>query len=474
MSEQNNILKTGRTIIQPLLNLFKPDIPKIVLFALLCSLFLIIKNQVFLLPAGQACPLSAMDTTYTGLPFSFYSYDRLQNSHFDYVNLLINILIYYSLACLLVTFVCFGVNSCRGHKKNRRLIFLTLSINIVVIAFVSIKIMAPDWLVKSVRSQQKVVVNTLLILGTSPNAVSFKHRHYALHEAVIHNNSALTALLINYGATVNRHDSKGRTALHIAVARNAIDASRVLLKSGANPNARDQNGRSSAHFACSLAMAKLLHRHKANPNITDKDQKRAEDIAPNPLIKKYWASKSTAKKLLKPKLVSKKNTQAPPNTNKQTPVANKAPSKETEILARKSLTGCTHSLGGSLFANGQEYSIKISASGTIVAYSGMHSFAYAKCRKKGYFHILVKIKGQKPLIYKNLFHESGESEPLSFSEKQTVLIHLSVASTKAKVYWYFSERKIKNLLKTITSGKVAQIGRNKLTVIAVRKRQSKK
>ncbi|VAW79102.1 hypothetical protein MNBD_GAMMA12-384 [hydrothermal vent metagenome] len=483
MLDKEKLFKATVTITRPLLTLFTPNIPKVVVFAFLSSLFLIIKNQVFNLPIDQSCPLSALSTTYTGLPFSFYSYDRLQNSQFHFLSLLLNLLLYYGLACLLVSFSCFGIKSFQGDNKNSRLIFVALGTNLIVIMFVSLKVMAPDWLVTSIRHQQSLITHTLLILGTSADSASFEQRHYALHEAVKHNNTALAKLLIQHGASVNKRDNQGRTALHIAVSRNAIDTSRLLLRSGANPNTADQQGQVSAHFACSISMAKLLHQHKASSSITDNKQRRAQDVATDPTIKNYWASrpvdrntnnsadKNTGRNTDRTKKVS-------PSLDKQTPilVTNTARTLSTQqnekfVSATRKLTGCSHSLGGSLFANGQEYSIKTGANGNIIAYSGMHSFAYAKCNSKGYYHILVKIRGRKPIIYKNLYHEADKSEPLSFAKKETVLIHLSSPSNHATLYWYFSEGKITNLITSIKEEKVAQIGDNKLTVIAVRKKQ---
>lgn len=474
MSDQGTFGKFGQLLIHTTINLFKPDISKLVIFAILSSLFLIIKYQIFEFPAGQACPLSTLKTTYTGLPFSFYHYDRLQNTQFHLVNLLLNLLLFYGIACLLATFAHFGINSIR-HKHNvSRIIFFAIGINIVVVIFVSIKVMGPDWLVKSIRSQQSVVTNTLLILGTSSNSISFRNGRYALQEAVRHNNAALTNLLIKYGASVNAHDTKGQTALHVAVSRNALSAASILLRSGANPNALDQSGRSPAHSSCSVAMAKLLYSYKANPNIADKNHQRVEDTAINVTTKKYWASKSAALSKALAQNVNTAKITHPKKLEQSNSLNQKSNFTIKSITALKSLAGCTHTIGGSLFANGQEYTIKVSRSGYIVAYSGMHGFAYAKCNKKGFYHILIQIAGEKPTLYKNLFHESSDSEPLSIIDKQTVLIHLSVASSQAKIYWYFSEKKIKNLLTAIKKGQVAEIGTNPLKVIAIRKKESTK
>lgn len=461
-NEQPLIQKIGRA----LFNFIKPDIPKLVLLAIFCSSFLIISNQIFTLPLST-CPMSTLDTTYYGLPFSFYSYDRLQNSNFSSLYLILNILIYYFIVCILVNYAYYGIRSFKHNDNTAKLIFSAISINLAVVLFVSLYIMSPDWLVKSIRKQQYTIANILMMVGTDPDSISIKHRRYTLHEAVRHNNVPLTKLVLSYGASINKLNDKGQSALHIAASRNAINAAKHLLRAGFDPNVRDQNGRTPAHFACSLPMANLLLIYKADPHIEDKNKKLPQHVTNNLELKKLWASIPRPKHQVNTTNNidrTRNKTRTTNLTNTPKPAKPVSGGSSNNFDPHKKLSGCSHSIGGTLFANGKQYAITIAKSGAITAYSGIHGFAYAKCPDKGFYHIIIETKGHKPRLYKNLFHESGSDSPLSVAKKETALIQLSIVTGNAKIYWYFSKNKIQDLTNAIKQAIVSGIGTNNLIV----------
>ncbi|WGL52515.1 ankyrin repeat domain-containing protein [Nocardioides sp. BP30] len=92
--------------------------------------------------------------------------------------------------------------------------------------------------------------------------------------------SAMTKLLLDHGAEVNRQNSDGRTALHYAAGagRTAVE---LLLEGGADPNAVAVDGRTPLHEAVdllNLGAVQALCGAGADRTATDRDGRTPADL----------------------------------------------------------------------------------------------------------------------------------------------------------------------------------------------------
>ena len=107
----------------------------------------------------------------------------------------------------------------------------------------------------------------------------------ALHAAAKAGREAVVELLLEFGSNTKLQDKTGCTALHLAVRAGSLGAAQALLQAGAPPDARNAARETALHIACSsygfdhLAMARLLLRHNASPNLYDDGSLRALDLA---------------------------------------------------------------------------------------------------------------------------------------------------------------------------------------------------
>lgn len=95
----------------------------------------------------------------------------------------------------------------------------------------------------------------------------------ALHEFVIKNELPCVSELLSFFANPNITDKYNKTPILYA-SNNKIR--QILLESGADPNIKTSNDSTLLHLAVqknNLEVIKTLLRHKANPNILDKNQK---------------------------------------------------------------------------------------------------------------------------------------------------------------------------------------------------------
>jgi hypothetical protein len=100
-----------------------------------------------------------------------------------------------------------------------------------------------------------------------------------VHVAVLKSQSALLAILLEHGATVDHEDTPGNTALHAAAKNDEVDCARVLLAKGANVNLPGNNCSDGSERATPLVqaaanygsadMAKLLLEGGADKNAQD-------------------------------------------------------------------------------------------------------------------------------------------------------------------------------------------------------------
>lgn len=76
----------------------------------------------------------------------------------------------------------------------------------------------------------------------------------------------MVELLLQYGASVNVSDSRGRTPLHHCILRGRHLHAKLLLSRGANSHATDRDGRSALQYAMDRStsdedMLMLLEEH---------------------------------------------------------------------------------------------------------------------------------------------------------------------------------------------------------------------
>ncbi|KAL7954774.1 ankyrin repeat-containing domain protein [Trichoderma compactum] len=114
-------------------------------------------------------------------------------------------------------------------------------------------------------------VRTLLRNGADPNLAD-NYGNVPLHWAIPY--SAITELLLEYGANINAQNDGGRSALHWSALEGQEDTVEILLSHNADVRAKDTYGCTALH-AASLrgldAMAQRLIERGADPNERDKD-----------------------------------------------------------------------------------------------------------------------------------------------------------------------------------------------------------
>lgn len=108
------------------------------------------------------------------------------------------------------------------------------------------------------------IVQALLEAGANADGV-WGHDLTPLMWAAGHANDApaadgvaVSGLLLDAGAAIDRRDDRGRTALMIAAERGHRQMVAFLLERGANPAARDKAGLSAADLAATDAIRQLL------------------------------------------------------------------------------------------------------------------------------------------------------------------------------------------------------------------------
>jgi hypothetical protein len=124
-----------------------------------------------------------------------------------------------------------------------------------------------------IRTGDREMVLELLKRGANPNDDSdiFLGQTplmYAVHQG----QSEIVFDLIQAGADVNAHGSKGKTALMQAALSDQTSILKILLDAGANPNVRDESGFTALTSAVSmgnLEAVQALIGHGANPNSVD-------------------------------------------------------------------------------------------------------------------------------------------------------------------------------------------------------------
>jgi ankyrin repeat protein len=126
--------------------------------------------------------------------------------------------------------------------------------------------------------RQGINVNGELVRRHGSETVSY----VPLHEAAACEDDKMIQLLLEYGADVNRKDSKGVTVLHDAALCGNYAAVKFLLDSNTNIEAQDHDGRTPLHEAAEhghMAVAKLLINHNASINCLSVDGLTPLDLA---------------------------------------------------------------------------------------------------------------------------------------------------------------------------------------------------
>ena len=134
----------------------------------------------------------------------------------------------------------------------------------------------------------KAMVELLLTNKANPNLRS-RYGLLPLHVAVFRGFQPVAAALLKAGADINAHasastapslDARGWTPLHTAIQAGRFDMVQFLLEQGADPNRKHdtfggQKGWTALHQLLAdrpkdfLAMAELLFKYKADPNLTN-------------------------------------------------------------------------------------------------------------------------------------------------------------------------------------------------------------
>lgn len=83
----------------------------------------------------------------------------------------------------------------------------------------------------------------------------------ALHRAADKGCDGVAAVLVHYGATVDRPEAaRGLTALHLAAHQGRFEAAQVLLNAGADPRRPDAGGATALELAQANAWRSPRHR----------------------------------------------------------------------------------------------------------------------------------------------------------------------------------------------------------------------
>lgn len=149
--------------------------------------------------------------------------------------------------------------------------------------------MSTDVLIKYIRS------NDTFALKKSLSSASLIDRrdllnsvddsgYTALIFAIEKNNSEVTNVLLNAGASPNKKNSFGDTPLTFAAGLGFTAIAKTLIDAGANINLQDDLKNTPLHIAVDkddLAFSKLLLARGANPNLTNKKAFTALDYADN-------------------------------------------------------------------------------------------------------------------------------------------------------------------------------------------------
>ena len=134
-------------------------------------------------------------------------------------------------------------------------------------------------LIRACYTKQTEPVKLLLEKGSDPN-ISNASGNSSIHAAV-HGRCSNEALqeIITHKADLDSQNNTGKTALSLACFYRQQDSARILLEAGSNPNIADEEGNRSLEAAiiggCSTKIIKLLIKHSADVNATNKHNQTA-------------------------------------------------------------------------------------------------------------------------------------------------------------------------------------------------------
>jgi ankyrin repeat protein len=122
--------------------------------------------------------------------------------------------------------------------------------------------------------QDLASIRKLLDLGADVNTIGYwgEVGHTCLGYAAIEFNEDMIDLLLKAGADLEALDQTESTAFVAAVMEGSIEGAAYLLRKGARSDARDANGSTALHFAAmntDLDMIEWLLAHGADPNARD-------------------------------------------------------------------------------------------------------------------------------------------------------------------------------------------------------------
>jgi len=478
-----------------LLDFFQPTIAKLILFALLSAFFLTDSSTFVSIKDNQNCPLNTISSVNIGYPITYYTRHYLQQSEFEIDSLSFNLILYYLLACIIMTFATFCIFVARKGPGKELLLLVGTVVNSLAIIFVVTNVLGGSWLVKSIQSQRSRTVQNFLAIGVSADSRDEKGTTFALLEASKIGNLALTKILVKSGATINLENINGTTPLHIAAKNNMHKVVAYLLNNKANPNKRDKEGKTPLHYVCGVKTVELLLDKGAKPALKDKDGKTAMHYIKNQAeLEKIQASLNSQpvvpvkpvaiKPATKPKNDSKKNASpqqpltdkknvAPqqPLTDKknvapQQPLTDKKTKQPplTPLKTPTSTISCTTSIGGSFVNHGRTYRIITSENGDITTYKGISGFVFANCPDTGFYHLIMEGKQGYRKIYANLINNKDQSAPLIYTNKKDLILDFKISTGQGKLYWYFSKDKVDNLTNAVNNDQVSTVTTNKLQV----------
>lgn len=139
-------------------------------------------------------------------------------------------------------------------------------------------------LIRASRCACEDTVANLLAAGACPNQTTTDHRrHTALWIASLEGHTAVAALLISGGATVDQADASGATPLYVACYRGRAEMASMLIRAGAEVNRSVRGGFTPMYIAClggRLSCVQLLSCSGADRNFTAMPSERTvEQVA---------------------------------------------------------------------------------------------------------------------------------------------------------------------------------------------------
>jgi len=123
------------------------------------------------------------------------------------------------------------------------------------------------------------VVDRLLAAGCNVNPIGRGYRS-ALMWAAFSGHVSIIDRLVIHGADIHYQDEKGETALMIACS-GRIEAAERLISMGCDINVQNEDGKTALMEACSwgkVSFVKFLIEHGADPSLSSRSGKKAEDM----------------------------------------------------------------------------------------------------------------------------------------------------------------------------------------------------